>query len=625
MDFSKEQIKKSAVLIPTLGIGFEYMAAAINNSADQNTSISNWVDSVFYQLSVPMQNIQQAMESQSFIDFQPIILGSAFILATKGIWESKKKYEDASDYGAYGTSRWAKSNEIYDKENISTSMKREGSILATYNGKPIIQHEDSYYNRNVAVIGSSGRGKTSAKIIPNILKHENKSIIVIDPKGELYRKTSETKRKQGYDVKLINFKDTNISDRYNPFDYIRKDSDAKKIAQTLVINSQDGKMKQDFWNLSQVSLLEAFILYVKYKLPIEKQHMGSVINIAQTGYEQMEEEFLSFPDGHIVRKAYQSALEKLQDKARSDVFATLMQTLNPWKYEDVCKFTYTSDFEFQEIGERKMIVYVMIPIGESDKRPLIASFFTQLFSELYIKADKHEGTLPRKVLLELDEFANVGVIPKFEERLATTRSLGIEVSMGIQDPSQLESRYGKEIAREILANCDVTMLFGTSEMECAKYFSSLAGKTTIKVSNESRSTSKVNSKSQSISYVGRDLITPDEVRRMGQNDLLLFLPGQYPMKLQKAWYFKTRFFKNLFGKKVDIEDYPMQPRDEYKVFSPNLLDQTKELIEEAPEEFDEEIKVDMETGEILEDAAQPEEKEESKDDDLDDLLSNFKF
>lgn len=631
MDFSKEQVKKSAVLVPTLGVGFEYLAAAIANSSGENTSISHYVDSLFAQMSSPILNIQQAMENPSFMEYQPLILGAAFVLATKGIWESKKKFEEASDYGAYGTSRWAKSNEIFNKENITSKMKQEGSILAMYNGKPIIQHEESDYNRNVAVVGSSGRGKTAGKIIPNILKNANKSIIVIDPKGELYRKTSETKRKQGYDIKLINFKDTDISDRYNPFDYIRKDSDAKRIAQTLVINSQEGKMKQDFWNLSQVSLLEAFILYVKYKLPIERQHMGSVIAMAQMGYEIMEDEFKSFPDGHIVKKAYQSALEKLQDKARSDVFATLMQTLNPWKYEDTCQFTFTSDFAFQDIGEKKMIVYVMIPIGESDKRPLIATFFSQLFSELYIKADKNDGQLPRKVLLELDEFANIGVIPKFEERLSTTRSLGIEVSIGIQDPSQLESRYGKEIAREILANCDITMLFGTSEMECAKYFSSLAGKTTIKITNESRSTSKVKSKSSSTSYVGRDLITPDEVRRMGNNEVLLFLPGQHPMKVNKAWYFKTRFFKNLFGKKVAIEDYPMQPREGYTVFNPSVLVQAKEMMEE---EFDEELTVDMETGEILSDPPQDEElpegeeetkEEESKEDDLNDLLSTFKF
>lgn len=624
MEITKDKVKKSVIVGSLSAVLSEYASAAIikDFSLIKNYHFQEFWTSLNTNLGHPIQTFSNVLSNDLYTHIQPFLLGGVLYLTGKTLLQKAKKYEDASEYGAYGTSRWANNSEITNPDNIVTDIKQEGTILGVHRDKPIIQHISSHLNRNLCLVGGSGAGKTRSIIIPNILHNKEKSIVVIDPKGELYEKTSQIKREQGYEVHLINFKNRDISDRYNLFDYIRRDADAFKIADTLVSNAGEGtKAKKDFWNQAQTNVLQALILYVKHALPKEKQHMGSVYNLSQVPTDQIRALFEAYPTSHVVRKAYMSAMDKLQEKTEADVFATLNQTLNPWQYEDVCHFTAANDFLFENLGEKKMIIYVIMPIADNEFRPLITTFFSQLFSELYRLADLNYGELPNGVLLELDEFANIGKIPNFEERLSTTRSLGIEVSIVLQDTSQLENRYGKDLAKEILNNCDIKLLLKTTEFETAKYFSHLAGKTTIKVKNSSSSNgSKSSSKNESTNYIGRDLITPDEVMRLGKNEEILFLSGQYPMKIKKAWFDQFKHFKSLLGKDVSRDMYPNPDRGEYTAFYPEIPEQkiAEEFLFEEPDQ--EEIKMDP----LLEAPQEPEEKTEHKDS-LDDLINNLHF
>ncbi|WP_252281426.1 type IV secretory system conjugative DNA transfer family protein [Peribacillus frigoritolerans] len=168
-------------------------------------------------------------------------------MAGKVLLNQPLKYEDASDYGAYGSARWARKEEIYNSEDITSDINKPGTIHGRYKGQVINQHDDSFLNRNILLVGGSGAGKTRSNIITNILKNKEKSQVIVDAKGELYEKTSQIKREQGYEVRLINFKDRDKSDRYNLFDYIRRDSDAFKIADAIVSNAAEGdKVKKGF-------------------------------------------------------------------------------------------------------------------------------------------------------------------------------------------------------------------------------------------------------------------------------------------------------------------------------------------------------------------------------------------
>ncbi|MDW7617363.1 type IV secretory system conjugative DNA transfer family protein [Peribacillus simplex] len=628
MDITKDKFKKAAILGTVTGAGLEYVSAASVQSFEyiKNYQFEKFWDTINYNLGHPISNITNALSTDTYTSIQPFILVGTVFVAGKFLLNQPIKYEDASDYGAYGTARWARKEEIYNPEDITSDINKPGTIHGRNKGQVINQHNDSYLNRNILLVGGSGAGKTRSNIITNILKNKEKSQVIVDPKGELYEKTSQIKREQGYKVRLINFKDRDKSDRYNLFDYIRRDSDAFKIADAIVSNAAEGdKVKKDFWNQSQIAVLQALMTYVRHALPKEQQHMGSVMNLANCRYDVIKYLFEQWPREHIVNRSYQTAVSNLSEKTGPDVFQTLMGTLNPWLYDDVCRFTETNDFLFEELGKKKIIVYVIIPIADNEFKPLITTFFTQLFSELYRLADLNYGELPQPVWLALDEFANIGKLPEFEKRLSTTRSLGIEVTIIIQDTSQLESRYGKDLAKEIISNCDIRILLKANEPETAKYFSRLAGKTTIRITNKSSSkSSKSSSRSESVQYMGRDLITEGEVMGLKRNDQLLFIAGYKPMKVQKAWFNKIKDFKKMMkGKKVSREDYEGSERLDYQIFIPPTVDKINVEIEKAQiaEAMENENKseeeffvpfetadgsvVDTETGEILEQMNQP--------------------
>lgn len=658
MKISKDKIKRAAIVGGLSAALSEYAAASIipDFHLIKNYQFQEFIDAINYNFAHPLSSFSNAISMDQFLQAQPFLIGGSLYLIYKTLFDKVKKYEDASEYGAYGTSRWSKDHEIFNKDNITSDWKQQGTILGMHKNKPIIQRNESSLNRNAAIVGGSGAGKTQSIIIPNILHTKDKSIVVIDPKGELYEQTSQIKRDQGYEVHMINFKNRDISDRYNLFDYIRRDSDSFKIADILVNSAAQGsKVKKDFWNQAQASVLQALILYVKHTLPHDQQHMGSVMNLAQSSEQTLKELFEAYPDNHIVKRAYSTAMSKLKDKTASDVFSTLNQTLNPWLYEDVCSFTAANDFLFEDLGKKKMILYVIMPIADNEFLPLITTFFSQLFSELYRLADFNYGKLPMKVRLELDEFANVGKIDQFEKRIATTRSLGIELSIILQDTSQLENLYGKEIAKEILNNCDIKLLLKASEYESAKYFSQLAGKTTIKITNSSRSSSsKSSSKNESSSYTGRDLITPDEINKLDNNNALLFLSGEHPMKIEKAWAFKLKQFTSQMIQEVSRDSYPVPDRGEYQAFYPEmneelplepdpLLEMPYEISPEYPEGwytdylkqeryivFKEEdgipiILLDKETGESIDEQSKAEEDPAEDKDELDDLMDSFRI
>ncbi|OES45381.1 VirD4-like conjugal transfer protein, CD1115 family [Domibacillus iocasae] len=625
----KESLKRSLLITAIAVVAAEYISAAALNDF---SLFKNYQFNLFYEAFQtnffhPVQTLSEAFSNDLFIQIQPFLVIGTLFLFGRTFFQKKNQYEEASQYGAYGTSRWAKDSEIFKTNSITTKFHGDGTILGIYKRKPIIQHDQSHLNRNVLLVGGSGAGKTRSVIIPNILNNTSKSIIAVDPKAELYEKTSQAKREQGYEVRLINFKNRDVSDRYNLFEYIRKDSDAFKIADTLVNNAGEGsRLKKDFWNQAQTSVLQALILYVKYALPSQQQHMGSVMAVGQLPEEKLKEAFHAFDSNHVVRKAYQTAVDKLKEKTMGDVFVTLMQTLNPWQYEDVCQFTAANDFLFEDLGKKKMIVYIIMPIADNEFRPLITSFFTQMFSELYRLADQHYGRLPNSVLLQLDEFANIGKVPNFEERLSTTRSLGIEVTIVLQDTSQLERVYGKEIAKEVMNNCDIRLLLKAGEHETAKYFSQLAGKTTIRVKNQSNSSSRTSSsKSESAQYMGRDLITADEITRLNKDEALLFLSGQYPMRIEKAWFDRFKHFKGMLSQEVSREDYPVADRSDYSVFclndesstadSPYIIDDLN-LEETEQDHLEEELEIEQRDSNT---------KQTKNQGELEDLMDEFKF
>jgi type IV secretion system protein VirD4 len=364
-------------------------------------------------------------------------------------------YKDASKYGAHGTARFANNNEIFnDKDFVKKTFNKSpkenlnntpGLILGLIKNKPVILSENtSMPNRNVFIVGSPGSGKTQSYLLTNLIFERNRSMVITDPKGEIYEATAKLKEQQGYEVRLINFKEMLISDRYNPIDYITKEVEAEQVANTIVINSMQGQ-KPDFWTKAEIALLKTLLLYVKYEMPAEANlaNVKRILTTHGSTPEEMDEFFSNLEPDHPAFSAYQ-IVRMASDKVRDSIFVSLAITLSKFDAKDVRKFTETSDFLLDDIGKKKMIVYVILPVADSTWEPLTANFFTQMFQRLYDVADKNFNKLVVPVNLFLDEFPNLGRIPGYEEILATCRSYGISSSTIVQSMGQLIDKYSKE-------------------------------------------------------------------------------------------------------------------------------------------------------------------------------------
>ena len=273
-----------------------------------------------------------------------------------------------------------------------------GTILGILNNKVIIQPTESKPNRNIMVMGGPGSFKTQSFVITNVYNETKNSIVVTDPKGEVYEQTAAVKQQQGYDVRVLNFANMMASDRHNPIDYVKKDIHATTVA-TKIVDSANKDSKRDVWYYSQRALLKALILFVKYELPPERRNMEGILDFLQEfdpesdedGESGLDEEFLKLERKHPARRAYELGYKKAKGDMQGSIIMSLLTTISDFVDDEVAEFTRFSDFNLRDIGRKKMVLYVIIPVMDQSWEGLINIFFSQLFNELY---DLHLRTIP---------------------------------------------------------------------------------------------------------------------------------------------------------------------------------------------------------------------------------------
>ncbi|GAF66443.1 hypothetical protein BTS2_3344 [Bacillus sp. TS-2] len=458
-----------------------------------------------------------------------------------------------------------------------------GIVMGIKNGKVLIQHEKSKIaNRNYYVVGGPGSFKTQSFVITNVLNNTDCSIVVTDPKGEVYEKTAKIKEAQGYEVRVVNFKNMSLSDRYNSFGYVRKDLDATTIANTIVSAKNDPKRK-DIWFNAQLGLLKSLILYAKSEFPPNKRNMEGVLDFLQDfdpeqnadGDSELDNIFMSLDKKHPARRSYELGFKKSQEKTRGSIILSLLTTIGDYIDEEVSSFTSSNDFFFEDIGKKKIILYVLIPTMDSTWEGLINLFFTQMFQELYLLGDKNGAKLPVPTLFLLDEFPNLGKFNNYEEFLATCRGYRIACCTILQNHTQMMDKYGKDKAESILGNCAIKICLGNVNGTTAKYFTEELGKATVKVETGGHSVSSGKSGSSSNSsnynYSQRSLMNPDEIRTMSEEDSLLIITGKYPIKTKKAIQFEL--YPGL------VEEFEISQMDYVRKVSPEAKKYMDEQIE----------------------------------------------
>ena len=421
-----------------------------------------------------------------------------------------------------------------------------GIVMGIKDRKALIQHEDSKLaNRNQYVVGGPGSAKTQSYVLTNMINITDCSIVCTDPKGEVFEKTAKIKEAQGYEVRVVNFKSMALSDRYNPFGYVRRDLDATTVANTIVSAKNDPKRK-DIWFNAQLGLLKALILYAKTEFHPDKRNMEGILDFLQEfdpeanedGDSELDMKFSALHKRHPARRSYELGFKKSQEKTRASIIISLLTTIGDYVDDEVAEFTSNNDFFFEDIGTRKVALYVLIPTMDTTWEGLINLFFSQMFQELYILGDKNGAKLPVPTVFLLDEFPNLGKFENYETFLATCRGYRIACCTILQNNTQLMDKYGKDKAESILGNCAVKICLGNVNDTTAAYFSNLMGKATIKVDTGGRSISKGgtgnSSSSSNFSYSQRSLMNADEILTMSEKDSLVLIAGKYPIKARKA-------------------------------------------------------------------------------------------
>ena len=462
-----------------------------------------------------------------------------YALAIGMYLSSAKNYRRTEEYGS---AKWANPNTVckkYANKDYFTNKVFSQNVRMGLDGK---KHRR---NLNTVVIGGSGAGKTRFYAKPNIMQC-NTSFVVLDPKGEIIRSVGHLLEDNDYVIKVIDLIDMSKSLGYNPFHYIRSDKDVLKLITNLIRNTtpKGSSTNDPFWEKSETALLEALMLYLYHYAPEDEQNITMIMEMLNYAEVKEDEEDYESPldelfkrleiiDSNSLALKQYKIYKQAAGKTAKSILISVGVRLAAFNLEELASLTRFDEMELEQIGERKTALFAIIPDNDSTFNFIVGMLYTQLFQMLYYQADYvHGGELPVPVHFLMDEFANVALPDEFDKLLSTMRSRQIFVSIILQNLAQIKALY-KDSWESIVGNCDELYYLGGNEQSTHKYISELLGKETLDTNTFGKSTGHSGSYSTNFQQTGRELLTADEVRLLDNNDGLLFVRGERPIKDKK--------------------------------------------------------------------------------------------
>ncbi len=420
----------------------------------------------------------------------------------------------------------------------------------------------------------SGSGKSASYSIPNAYQCLG-SYVFTDPKGELYDRTAGYLKEHGYDIKVLNLVHPQYSDGYNPLMHISSELDVDVIANTVVKGQQTESGKSDpYWDDMAEMLLKALIYYLIATRPEEEQNLASCAELVRAANNKNGSNLLSelinqLPYDHPARMYYKS-IEIAPEKTYGSILSSLQSKLGKFDSKEIAELTSTDTIDFEEIGNKKTAVYVISSDTHTAYDFLLTIFFSQMIQQLYDYADLNGGKLKEQTFFILDEFANIGKIPDFDKKISTSRSRKISFSVILQTVDQLEAVYEKSY-ETIMGNCDTHLFLGSNSYKTLEYFSKQLGEKTIERDSISINRDRQNwktGKSVSDQVMARALMTPDELRRMDNDQCIIFEKGVKPVKARKFYYFKHPMAKKLAACEISHNDIGEIDRGTWRKYNP---------------------------------------------------------
>ena len=480
--------------------------------------------------------------------------------------KNAKKFRQGKEYGS---ARWgnAKDIEPYVDDKFENNILFTKTERLTMNGRP--PNPKYARNKNVLVIGGSGSGKTRFYVKPNLMQMHS-SYCVTDPKGTIVIECGKMLEDNGYEIKILNTINFKKSMKYNPFAYIKSEKDILKLVQTIIANTkgEGEKAGEDFWVKAEKLYYTALIGYIYYEAPKEEKNFATLLEMIDASEVREDDENYMNPvdrlfealekknPSHFAVKQYKK-YKLAAGKTAKSILISCGARLAPFDIEELRELTKEDELDLDTLGDRKTALFVIISDTDDTFNFVVSIMYSQLFNLLCDKADdKYGGRLPIHVRFLLDEFANIGLIPKFEKLIATIRSREISASIILQAQSQLKAIY-KDNADTIVGNCDSTLFLGGKEKTTLKELS--LGKETIDLYNTSETRSNANSYGLNYQKTGKDLMSQDEITVMDGSKCIFQLRGVRPFLSEKFDITKHKNYKLLedFDKKnaFDIEDY----------------------------------------------------------------------
>jgi type IV secretion system protein VirD4 len=475
-----------------------------------------------------------------------VLLAAALRLAVYVKGRNAKKFRKNVEYGS---ARWGKAEDIkpYIDPVFKNNVLLTQTERLTMNSRP--KDPKTSRNKNVLVVGGSGSGKTRFFIKPNLMQCDSKdyptSFVVTDPKGSIVVECGNLLRRRGYRIKILNTINFKKSMRYNPFAYIHSEKDILKLVTALITNTKgEGKEGDDFWVKAETLLYTALIGYIHYEAPVEEQNFATLIEfINASEVREDDEEFKNPVDlmfealekenpNHFAVRQYKK-YKLAAGKTAKSILISCGARMAPFDIQELRDLTAYDELELDTLGDRKTALFIIISDTDDTFNFLVSMAYTQLFNLLCEKADDvYGGRLPVHVRCLLDEFANIGQIPKFEKLIATIRSREISACLVLQAQSQLKALY-KDNADTIIGNCDSAIFLGGKERTTLKELTESLGKETIDTYNTGESRGREVSHSLNYQKLGKDLASVDELSVLDGGKCILQLRGVRPFLSDK--------------------------------------------------------------------------------------------
>lgn len=450
-------------------------------------------------------------------------------------YSSQKNYRRGEEHGS---ARWGDARQICKKYSQKPYSQ---NILLTQNFRISLDTHKHRRCLNILVVGGSGAGKSRGFALPNIMQCCC-SMVITDPKAELLRKTGGLLEKKGYEVRVFDLINPDTSFCYNPFEYVHDDKDVLRLISNLIQNTtpKGSKSSDPFWEKSETALLQALMLYLLHEAPPEEQNFAMIMEMLGSAQVKEEDEDYESPldilfdrlemrDPDSIAVKQYHIYKQAAGKTAKSILISVGVRLAAFNLPQIAKLTNTDELDLSSMGERKVALFCCIPDADTSLNYLVGMIYSQLFQTLYYMADRvHGGALPVPVNCIMDEFPNVSLPNEFEKILATCRSRSIYCSIIIQNMSQLKALF-KDSWESLVGNCDEFLYLGGNEKETHKYVSELLGKETIDTNTYGQTKGKSGSYSTNFQQSGRELLQPDEVRMLDNQNALLFIRGERPI------------------------------------------------------------------------------------------------